>query len=87
MSRQDFSKHLIDVHKPKTEFQQTGVFVGDSSDKIKTNRYGVPKSTERSLIIMSPHLTTTDEVFTPEVQSELRKLLEWDLGIYFKIIF
>ena len=40
----------------------------------------MPKASERSLVILQPHLTTTDEIFIPQVCSELRKLMEWDLG-------
>jgi uncharacterized C2H2 Zn-finger protein len=79
--RKDFIQHLNKKHKPTiTGFQQTAVFVGDSSDKIKTNKLGIPKASERSLVILQPHLTTTDEIFSPQVCSELRKLMEWDLG-------
>ena len=56
------------------------MFVGDSSHKVKTYDKSVPRSSERSLVILTPHLTTTDEIFTSDVLSELRKLLEWDLG-------
>ena len=78
--RKEFIQHLNENHKPSTDFQQTAVFVGDSSGKVKTNKLGIPKASERSLVILQPHITTTDEIFNPQVCSELRKLMEWDLG-------
>ena len=58
------------------------MFVGDSSHKVKTYDNNVPKSSERSLVILTPGLTTTDEIFTPDLRCEMRKLMEWDLGIF-----
>lgn len=82
VEREKFTNHLIQQHKPKTDFKTTNVFVGDSSHKVKTYDNSVPKSSERSLVILTPGLTTTDEIFTPDLRCEMRKLMEWDLGIF-----
>ena len=84
--REKFTSHLIKNHKPQSNFETTSIFVGETSNKVRNYGKGVPKYSERSLVILTPHLTTTDEIFTLDVKSELRKLMEWDLGMFTKYI-
>ena len=84
--REKFNSHLIKNHKPQSNFETTAIFVGDGSYKIRTGKRST-KFSERSLVILTPRLTTTDEIFNSDVKSELRKLMEWDLGNFFKIVF
>ena len=80
MTRNDYTHHLVSDHKPKTRFQETGIFVGDTAHKTKF-RKNHPVSSERSLVFMVPGLTTQAEIFNPNVVSNLRQLLHYDIAL------
>jgi len=52
LSKEKLVAHLIKEHKPQSNFKTTNVFVGDSSHKVKTYDNSVPRSSERSLVIL-----------------------------------
>lgn len=75
--REDFTQHIVAEHRPETDFEKTGVFVGENRLKRKAT---VDRAVERSIVLMVPGLTTTDEVFTQKIKTEMIKLLRYDLG-------
>lgn len=81
ISREDYTQHLMHSHKPQTPFQETAVFVGESSHKTKYDKNNVPLSTERSLVYLQPHVTTKEEIFSSAVISNLRALLHYDVAL------
>lgn len=50
ISRDEYTEHLTEQHRPRTSFKETGVFIGDSSHKTRTGKDLNPISTERLII-------------------------------------
>ena len=81
VSREQYTSHLMSVHKPDTGFAETAVFVGETGHKTRMNRDSAPVSTERSLVYLEPNVKNEAQIFNETVISNLRVLLHYDVAL------
>ena len=83
--RQTYTDHLLSDHAPVTDFQVTGVFVGREKKIERKRGLSAHMSSERSIVMLTPGITSVGGVFTEGVISSIRKLLEWEIAAHNRV--
>ena len=81
MERDEYASHLVNTHRPKTDFKETGIFIGDTNSKTIYNEHQQPVAAERTLVYMEPNVMTEEQIFNPAVISSLRDLLRFEIAL------
>ena len=83
--REAYTRHLEREHFPDTAFEITGVFVGRKKKIMRKRGSSSYPSTERSIVMLRPGITSITEIFSEAVNSGIRRLLEWEIAAHGRI--
>ena len=88
-SREQYIDHLHEKHSPATEFEVTGIFIGREKkvdrENILSHRKKRATTTERTMAILTPGITAVSEVFTENMISAIRRLMEWEIAAHGRV--
>ena len=83
--RQTYTDHLLSDHPPVTDFQVTGAFVGRGKKIERKRGLSSHMSTERSIVLLTPCITSVAGVFTEGIISSIKKILEWEIAAHNRV--
>ena len=84
-SRDAYINHLNEKHSPATDFEVTGIFIGREKKVNGSHRKKRISTTERTMAILTPGITAVSEVFTENMISAIRRLVEWEIAAHNRV--